>query len=130
MENNRLGVALVKYVCPICGQIDEDASAIVINRKLTKKFKQQVESMHNQVVGFSNKPCKECQSYIDQGAFFVIGIDPEQTDDMKNPYRTGHLVGIRKLSEFYQHLADEYKHRDAVFMDYREMEKLGMIQEQ
>ena len=126
--SNKIGVALVKYVCPICGQVKEDLSAIVMNTRLTNKAARDVESMHDQVVGISDKPCKECQSYIDQGAFFVIGIDSERTDDMKNPYRSGHIVGIKKTSDFYKHLPEEYKKRDAVFMEYREMMKIGLIQ--
>lgn len=126
--SDKLGVAIIKYLCPICGQINEEASAIVLNKRLTKADAQKVESMHNQAVGFSDKPCKECQSYIDQGAFFVIGIDSDKTLEIKNPYRSGHLVGIKKSSEFYKHLPEEYKHKDAVFMDYREMENIGLIQ--
>ena len=127
MEEKKLGTAIVKYVCPICGQINEDASSIVMNTRLTRVDAKKVEEMHNKVVGYSDKPCKECQKILDQDAFFVIGIDPEKSDDMKNPWRTGHLVGIKKVSEFYQHLPEEYKGKDALFMDYREMEKLGMI---
>lgn len=127
MEEKKLGTAIVKYVCPICGQIDEDASAIVMNTRLTKEEAKKVEEMHGKVVGYSDKPCKECQKILDQGAFFVIGIDPEKSDDMKNPWRTGHLVGIKKASEFYQHLPEEYKGKNALFMDYREMRQLGMI---
>ena len=127
MEEKKLGTAIVKYVCPICGQIDEDASSIVMNTRLTKADAKKVEEMHNKVVGYSDKPCKECQKILDQGAFFVIGIDPEKSDDMKNPWRTGHLVGIKKASEFYQHLPEEYKGKNALFMDYREMRQLGMI---
>jgi len=125
--SNKVGVALLKYVCPICGQVNEDASAIAINSLLTEKAAKKVEDMHNKVVGFSDKPCKECQSYIDKGAFFVIGIDTEKSDDMSNPYRTGHLVGIKRESEFVKHLPEEYQKKDAIYMDYREMEQLGMI---
>ena len=127
MANVDLGVALVKYVCPICGKINEDDSAIVMNKRLTKSEAKKVEAMNGQVVGFSDKPCKECQSCIDKGAFMIIGVDADKTDDMQNPYRSGHLVGIKKTSEFYKHLPDEYKKKDAVFMDYREMAKVGMI---
>lgn len=127
MEEKKLGTAIVKYVCPICGQINEDASAIVMNTRLTKADARKVEEMHNKVVGYSDKPCKECQKILDQDAFFVIGIDPEKSDDMKNPWRTGHLAGIKKASEFYQHLPEEYKGKDALFMDYREMRQLRMI---
>lgn len=127
MEENKLGIAIVKYVCPICGQINEDASSIVMNTRLTKADAKKVEEMHNKVVGYSDKPCKECQKILDQDAFFVIGIDLEKSDDMKNPWRTGHLVGIKKASEFYQHLPEEYKGKNALFMDYREIRQLGMI---
>ena len=127
MEEKKLGTAIVKYICPICGQVDEDASAIVMNTRLTKADARKVEEMHNKVVGYSDKPCKECQKILDQDAFFVIGIDPEKSDDMKNPWRTGHLVGIKKASEFYQHLPEEYKGKNALFMDYREMRQLRMI---
>ena len=127
MSDKKLGVALVNYICPICGKIDEGASAIVMNKLLTTASAKKVEEMHNQVVGFSDKPCKHCQEWIDKGAFFVIGCDPDKTNDMKNPYRSGHIVGITKTSEFYKHLPDEYKKKDAVFMDYREMAKVGLI---
>lgn len=128
MSDHPLGVALLKYVCPICGQVNEDASAIALGSKFNdKKNIKAVEAMHNKVVGFSEKPCKECQSYIDKGAFFVIGINPEKSDDMSNPYRTGHLVGIKRESEFVKHLPEEYQKKDAVYMDYREMEQLGII---
>ena len=127
MEEKKLGIAIVKYVCPICGQINEDASSIVMNTRLTKADAKKVEEMHDKVVGYSDKPCKECQKILDHGAFFVIGIDLEKSDDMKNPWKTGHLVGIKKASEFYQHLPEEYKGKNALFMDYREMEKFGMI---
>ena len=128
--SNKVGVALLKYVCPICGQVNEDASAIAINSLLTEKAAKKVEDMHNKVVGFSEKPCKECQSYIDKGAFFVIGIDSAKSDDMSNPYRTGHLVGIKRESEFVKHLPEEYQKKDAIYMYYREMEKFGMINQE
>ena len=130
-ENKKLGVALVKYACPICGEINEDDSAIVMNSILTEKLAKQVEDMHNQCIGFSDKPCKKCQEYIDKGAFFIIGVDADKTDDWNNPYRSGHLVGIKKESDFVNKvIPEEYRKKDAVFMDYREMEKFGLIQKQ
>ena len=121
-------VSLVKYACPICGKINEDDSAIVMNTELTEKAANKVKEMHNQCVGFSEKPCKECQSYIDKGAMFIIGIDVEKSDNMSNPYRSGHLVGIKRESEFVKHLPEEYQKKDAIFMDYKEMQQLGMIE--
>lgn len=128
--SSKVRVALLKYVCPICGQINEDASTVAINSLLTEKAAKEVKDMHNKVVGFSEKPCKECKSYIDKGVLFIIGIDPEKSDDMSNPYRTGHFVGIKKESEFVKHLPEEYQKKDAIYMDYREMEKFGMINQE
>jgi hypothetical protein len=128
MSNHPLGVALIKYACPICGQINEDASEIALGSLPNDEENiKNVEAMNNQIVGFSEKPCKKCQSYIDQGAFMIIGVDSDKTDDERNPYRTGHIVGIKKTSEFYKHLLDEYKVKDAIFMDYRDMKKFGLI---
>lgn len=128
MSDHPLGVALIKYACPICGNVNEDATAVALGSKFNnKKNVEKVESMHNKIVGFSEKPCKQCQSYIDKGAFFIIGIDPDKTDDFKNPYRTGHLVGIKRDSNFFKEVLSEMKDKNACYMDYREMEKIGLI---
>ena len=128
MSDHPIGVALLKYACPICGKENKDASAIALGTIFnSRKNAARVEAMNNKIAGFSEQPCKECQSWIDKGAFFIIGVDPEKTEDMSNPYRTGHLVGIKKESDFCKSLPEEYKKKDALFMDYREMEKLGMI---
>lgn len=128
MSDHPLGVALIKYACPICGQVNEDATAVALGSKFhDKKNVERVESMHNKIVGFSEKPCKQCQSILDQGALFIIGIDSEKSDDMSNPYRSGHLIGIKRESEFVKHLPEEYQKKDAIYMDYKEMEKIGLI---
>ena len=128
MSDHPLGVALIKYACPICGNVNEDATAIALGSKFNnKKNVERVESMHNKIVGFSEKPCKQCQSILDQGALFIIGIDSEKSDDMSNPYRSGHLIGIKRESEFVKHLPEEYQKKDAIYMDYKEMEKIGLI---
>lgn len=124
-EKKTFSVALVKELCPICCK--EIEGPIVMNTILSEKRAKEVEDMNGKVIGFAKKPCEECQKYIDQGTFFIIGVDAEQTDDWKNPFRSGHIVGIKKESEFYKSLDEKFKKKDAVFMDYREMEKLGMI---
>lgn len=124
----RFGVALVKRVCPICGKEVESASEILIGKRASKKNAQRINEMNGQVVGFTEKPCEECQSYIDKGAFFIIGVDADKTDDFKNPYRTGHLVGISRESEFFKALPEDYQKKNAAFMDYREMMAYGMIE--
>ena len=124
-EKKTFSVALVKELCPICCK--EIDGPIIMNSVLTEKHAKEVEDMQGKVIDFAEKPCKECQSYIDKGAFFVIGVDSEKTDDWNNPYRSGHLVGIKRESDFVRNLPEQYKKKDAVFMDYREMQKIGLI---
>ena len=52
--------------------------------------------------------------------------DVEQSDD-ENLYRTGHIIGIKKESEFVQNLLEKYKKHNAIYLDYKEMIRLGMI---
>jgi len=125
---DKLGVALVKYICPICGK--EADSAIIVNKRLSKPQADKVNELNGKAIGFSEKPCKECQEWIDKGAFFIIGIDSDKTNDESNPYRTGHLVGIKKESEFYKDLDNKYKTHDFLFMDYRIMEQIGLIKKE
>lgn len=125
----KLDMALVNRVCPVCGKVNESASEIIIGKKMVKTDDTEIQKLHGKVVGFSEKPCKECQEWIDKGAFFIIGIDADKSENMSNPYRSGHLVALKKESEFVKNLPEEYKKKDAVFMDYKEMKQLGMIEE-
>ena len=50
--SDKLGVAIIKYACPICGEVKEELSAIAMNTKLTERYAKKVEAMHNQVVGY------------------------------------------------------------------------------
>lgn len=128
IDSEKVGVAVVNHICPICGKVNDDDSTVVINKRFTNSEANKVKSLHNKTVGVSRKPCKECQSWIDKGAFFVIGVDVEKTEDMANPYRSGHLVGVKRDCDFYKSLPDECKRGDAILMDYRQMMQLGFIQ--
>lgn len=123
-----LGCAVVKFACPICLKPVEDETSIALGTRFSKANAERVNSMHNQIVGFSKKPCKECQEIIDKNALFIIGIDIEKSEK-DNPYRSGHIVAIKRESEFVQHLPEDFKKHDAIMMDYREMIQLGMIQD-
>lgn len=127
-EENKIGIALVNYVCPICGKINEKASSILMNQELDVKIAQEVEKLHNQIIGYSN-PCEDCQKVIDEGGFWLIGIDIEKTTDKNNPYRTGHLVAVKKDSDFYKSLPESFHEKSAAFIDQKDMIKLGLIDE-
>lgn len=125
--SDEVGVALVKEACPICCEpID---GPILIGKQFNKRIAEKVNKLNGQVVGFADKPCPKCQKLIDEGVFFIIGVDMEKTDDYDNPYRSGHIVGITKECDFYKLMPSEWKQKDACLMDYKEMIRLGLINE-
>ena len=127
---SELGVAAVYKACPICGKVNESESEILVSTKLfNKKRNQQVSALNNKVVGFSKNPCKTCQEYLDKGAFFIIGVIEEKCEEGQPPYRSGDLIGITKTSDFYKNLPDEYKKKDAMFMDVKLMKQIGLIKD-
>lgn len=118
------GLALAKELCPICAK--EIDGPIVIGSVMSKKKAQQVNELTGKVIGWTDKPCPECQKFIDDGFFFVIGIDIEKSND-KGLYRSGNIVGIKQDSDFVKSLSDKEKEHHAIYMDYREMIRCGMI---
>jgi hypothetical protein len=71
---------------------------IILNTTLTKKAKNDVESLHGKVIGMS--PCDQCKKLMEQG-IILIGIDNDKSDrnwyesTLPNPYRTGEFVVIK-----------------------------------
>lgn len=120
-----VGVALAKELCPICAK--EIEGPIVMGTVLSKKNAQKVNEMNGKVIGWSPKPCPECQKFIDDGIFFVIGIDIEKSTDEEGLYRSGHLVGLKSDCDFVKSLSEKEKEHHAIYMDFREMIRCGMI---
>ena len=90
MKNeNKLGVALTKYACPICARKFD--GAIVMNTRLTKPNAKKVEELHGKVVEI--RECDECVE-MKKKAFILIGVIEEKTDDRNDPYRSGNIWGI------------------------------------
>jgi hypothetical protein len=100
MEDN-FGVSLVKYICPICGDVAEEG--IIMNSILTEEYAKEVKELHRKAVGYADKCCKECSKYKDDVVFF-IGIDASKSD--KEPYRTGQIIGIKKESPIVKEVKD------------------------
>lgn len=124
--SDKFSVAEVHYVCPICCK--EMDSQIIMNTTLSKSYAKKVKDLDNKALGFSDKPCKECQKIIDEkNVFMIVGVDESKTDDMSNPYRTGHIVGISKDSKFYKSLDKEFTKTFMVYMDINTMKELKLI---
>lgn len=112
---NKLGVALVKELCPSC--CTEMDGPIVMNKMLTEHHAGRVEEMHGKVVGFADHICPECKKLVDDNNGIIwIGVDAEKTEDMNNPWRTGLFVVTTK----------DYAKRVMQPKMYAQVEKLGM----
>lgn len=131
-NKNNLGVALVKELCPICCK--EIDGPIIMNRVLTEKYANNVENMHGKVIGFADHCCEECAKYKDEAVFF-IGIDGSKCSShhLKDLYRTGQIVAIKKESnimdyfdDFLITLEDGAK---VVFLDEKVGKKLEIFKE-
>ena len=92
-EKDIIGTALVHENCPICAKkINEH---IMMNSTLTEKNAEEIKSLHNKSVGYSEEPCDECKEHKKQG-FIFIEVDESKTKDKSNPYRTGNMWIIKK----------------------------------
>ena len=119
------GLALAKELCPICAK--EIDGPILMGNVLSKKNAQKVNEMNVKVIGWSPKPCPECQKHIDNGVFFVIGIDIEKSNDDDGLYRSGNIIGLKSDCDFVKSLSEKQKEHHAIYMDFREMIRCGII---
>jgi hypothetical protein len=91
--------------------------------------------MHGKVIGFSDKPCEECQENLEK-AFLFIGFDEQQSDLDNLPeglYRTGQIVGTKKdiplVQEFVKNNQPQAIEKGYIFMPDVIMLELGLIEE-
>jgi hypothetical protein len=91
---NKLGIAMVKELCPICAKTEMDGG-IVMNKRFSEPMAKKVESLHNKVVAFSKEPCDQCKEYKAMG-FVLIGVVETKTDDATNPYRSGNIWVVKQ----------------------------------
>lgn len=92
--SNKLGVALVNELCPVCTKKMENGGTVVLNTRLTEKDAKKVEEMHNQNV-WSKELCDECKDMKSKG-FILIGAVEAKTNDATNPYRSGNIWCVKQ----------------------------------
>ena len=132
MSNDKLGVALVKELCPICCK--EMNGPIIINKILTKPQKEKVEDMNGKVIGFSDHCCEECAEYKD-GAVFFVSIDESKSSNgsLEDLYRTGKISGIKKDSDIIKQYKDYIvtikDGAQIIFIDENAGKKLGVFKD-
>lgn len=132
MNNDNLGVALVKELCPVCGK--EIDGPIIMNKRLTKPQKQKVEEMNGKVIGFADHCCEECAEYKDKAVFFV-SIDESKSNkgSLKDLYRTGKISGIKKeadiIKSFKDYIVTIEDGTQLIFIDEEFGKKLGVFKD-
>ena len=92
MSDDKLGVALVKELCPVCTK--ETEASIVMNTRLTKSNADKVKAMHNGNV-WAKELCPECLDMKSKG-FIFIGAVEAKTEDATNPYRSGNIWVVKQ----------------------------------
>lgn len=127
MTESKLGVALVKELCPAC--LAEMSGPIIMNQRLTKSAAEKVEKMHGQVVGIADRFCEQCEDYANQGIIFV-GIDESKTEDMSNPYRTGLFAVVKEAAVkkfIHEPLLSKVLDKRMTYIEHDTAVQLGMI---
>lgn len=89
--SKKLGVALVKELCPVC--TEESEGSILINTRLTEKAAADVEKLHNSVKW--GELCPKCADMKTKG-FILIGAVEKKTTDTTNPYRSGNIWCVKQ----------------------------------
>lgn len=114
-------IASLSYlVCPICTEHKEEI--ILMDMDLTEKSSIRLEKSQGQIVGFMKNPCDKCQTeYVDKGDVF-IGYDEDKSSDDSTPYRTGHLVVVKRG------VIEDAK--PIQFMEIKLMKQLGLVKEE
>lgn len=97
MSENKIGVALVHEICPICGKSMNEQ--ILINTVFSKKCVKEIEESNGKAIGYSKTACEDCSKYKDE-AVMCIAIN-ESKSEPNNPYRTGQVVGVRKNFQLF-----------------------------
>lgn len=127
---NNLHVSLVKELCPVCCK--EIDGPIIMNKVLTEKAAEEVKNLEGKVTGFADHCCEECAKYKDKVVFFV-GIDTSKSsvDSLKNRYRTGQIIGIKKeadiIKQFEKYIISLKDDTKIIFIDEKTGNEIGIF---
>ncbi len=124
MSETKLGVALVKEACPICGKLQD--GPIVMNSVLTKNYADEVEKLHGKCVGYSEDPCEDCKDLMSKG-FLIIGYVESKTDFDEKPvnfYRSGNQWVVKPESAIRM-FGEENCKKGVLFLAVETADKMG-----
>ena len=118
---NNFEVALTKTLCPVC--LKEQDGELIMNSSLTEKAAKQVKELHNQITGYGDL-CEECKEAVGDG-IYLIGV--KDNTDRNNPYRSGHIFGIKK--EAFEKIFNSLPKDQWTFCKEFVLKQIGLINE-
>jgi hypothetical protein len=128
-KDDEIGVALIKEACPACTK--EMDGPIIMNRMIgNKAANKRVNDMNGKVMQMADHFCNECEGYAKEG-IIMITVDPEKTEDMNNPWRTGGFFvlsedAIKRIFENYPKL-DEILKKRMTYIEHAAAQHLGLF---
>lgn len=121
--SNKIGIALTKNLCPLCGAKMEDD--ILINSKLTEKAAKAIEKLNGEAVAIADYPCNECSEFMEKGFLLIGYIDDKSGKKNEDLYRSGNkwIITHEAAKEIFP--ATNLKHGFA-FIDVKVAMKVGL----
>lgn len=126
MSDLNFAAGIVRYACPICGKDSE--TSLIMNQISSKNVVEQINQVHNKIVGYSKNACSECEKHKDK-VVFMIEVDGSKSTPT-NPYRTGRIYGINKNCPIFDKAGDFILTTDNgvryMFADISAFEEFGL----
>lgn len=89
---NKLGIALVRELCPVCTK--ETEQSILMNKKLGRKEADAIDKLNGNAM-WAKELCPDCKDMKSKG-FILIGAVEAKTTDTTNPYRSGNIWVVKQ----------------------------------
>jgi hypothetical protein len=121
-DEDRLGVALLKECCPLCG-LPQDGP-IILNKHLTPSKAAKVKKLHGKVIGFSDDPCIHCKELMSKG-FLLIGVVDKKSGNHspEEIYRSGNQWVITQ--EAAERMFPGKTSKGVAFIDVKVAHRMG-----
>ncbi len=123
MKEDKQFTAIVYHCCPICGKKDD--GEILIHMRFGD-----LSAVDGKNIGYSDKPCSECQKIFDAGAIALIVADQEKSGATPEElYRCGAVFG---MSEDWVRrcltgdILESVLKKRVLVMDYKDAKAIGL----
>ena len=91
----KLDIALIHELCPV--YLTPVNEQILLGKTIITRDRIGIleKNLHGKPIAISKELSENAKKEIGDGVF-LIEIDPKRSEDMRNPFRTGNIIGISK----------------------------------